>query len=84
VLADELVRENSHQIRVDVHGKFCRLLDEAEQVSKSELRSKIGRLDSNETPTSFGSSTYKPTMLTLAFGLVINSIMKSLNLLNTR
>ncbi|KAI6182087.1 Carboxylic ester hydrolase [Aphelenchoides bicaudatus] len=85
VLSTELVSENSHQIRVDVHGKFCRLLDEAEQVSKIELRSKIGRLNSSEQPTASGLSKFESTTFVLLIGLTIsciNFITKPLNLLN--
>ena len=34
VLSDEIARGNSHRIYVDVHGKLCRLLEEAEAVAR--------------------------------------------------
>ncbi|KAI1726920.1 carboxylesterase family domain-containing protein [Ditylenchus destructor] len=46
VLSDEIVGGTSHRIYVDVHGKFCRLLDEAQNVARNEYRSapKVGNL----------------------------------------
>lgn len=35
VLSDELARGNSHRIHIDVHGRFCRLLEEAESVARN-------------------------------------------------
>lgn len=84
VLSSELVVENSHQIRVDVHGKFCRLLDEAEQVSRSELRAKIGRITSNDLATSHGSAGH--SMIGVLSGLFVicfnNFLIKLPYLLN--
>lgn len=43
VLSDEIARGNSHRIYVDVHGKLCRLLDEAQSVAISRQNGKSER-----------------------------------------
>lgn len=32
-MSDEIIKDNNHQIYIDVHGKLCRLLSEANNVA---------------------------------------------------
>jgi hypothetical protein len=73
---------------VDVHGKFCRLLDEAEQVSKSEMRAKLGPVGRSEAIASYAGSLKQATSIwsVLIGALLINYVSyltRFLNLLNT-
>lgn len=54
MLSEELVTQSSHHINVDVHGRYCRLINEAERVAKSELRAKLHRPASSATSTIVG------------------------------
>ncbi|KAI6222188.1 Carboxylic ester hydrolase [Aphelenchoides besseyi] len=84
VLSSELVTESSHRINVDVHGRFCRLLDEAEQVAKSEFRStKVHHPLAPDGLNSFGPRIRMSTLFVCCSLIVtMKSLFNSFNLLS--
>uniref|UniRef100_A0A914HHN0 Acetylcholinesterase n=1 Tax=Globodera rostochiensis TaxID=31243 RepID=A0A914HHN0_GLORO len=57
VLSEEIARGNSHRIYVDVHGKLCRLLEEAQAMARLTPEQRQERLSARAPPSTADVST---------------------------
>ncbi|CAD5209443.1 unnamed protein product [Bursaphelenchus xylophilus] len=76
VLSEELVTENSHHINVDVHGKQCRLIKEAEQaVRKDFYTDDLYKAQFQEETSKSGSNYNLPAIPLVVLLMILQSTL---------